>query len=65
MKDTGERAAFMDYWTELFLSAAPALLAEKKTTADIVHEMKRDMQRIKIDLKSVFVYMGMQLKAIK
>ena len=65
MKDTGERAAFMDYWTELFLSAAPALLAEKKITADIVHEMKRDMQRIKTDLKSIFVYMGMQLKAIK
>jgi SAM-dependent methyltransferase len=65
MKDPGERAAFMDYWTELFLSAEPALLAENKTTTNIVDEMKRDMQRIKTNMKSIFVYMGMQLKAIK
>ncbi|HLQ25360.1 MAG TPA: class I SAM-dependent methyltransferase [Acidiferrobacterales bacterium] len=65
MKHATERAAFMDYWTELFLSAAPALLANKKIATDLVDEMRREMDSIKTNPGSVFIYWGIQLRAAR
>ncbi len=65
MKDAHARAAFMDYWTELFLSAAPGLLAERRIENALVDEMTREMKSIQKHPGSVFIYRAEQLKATK
>lgn len=59
----GERAEFLDYWTELLLSGAPGLLQAGKVTAETVESMKEEMDRVAHDPNSVFFYSFVQARA--
>ena len=52
----GERAEFLEFWTELLLSAAPGLLEAGKVTVETVEAMKEEMARVAHDPNSVFYY---------
>jgi ubiquinone/menaquinone biosynthesis C-methylase UbiE len=59
----GERAEFLEYWTELLLSGAPALLAADKVSRDVVDGMTRELERIARDPNAVFFYSFIQARA--
>jgi ubiquinone/menaquinone biosynthesis C-methylase UbiE len=59
----GERAEFLEYWTELLLSGAPALLAAGQIQEAVVNEMKGELERVARDPNSVFFYAFIQARA--
>lgn len=59
----GERADFLAYWTDLLLSGAPELLAQKRVSADVVNGMKQELDRVGHDPNSVFFYSFIQARA--
>ena len=59
----GERAEFLAYWTDLLLSGAPGLLAQKRVSAEVVKGMKRELDRVGHDPNSVFFYSFIQARA--
>lgn len=65
MHDLNARNTFMDYWIELFLTAAPALVGKNYVAEDLVKQVEQELQAFKTDLDSVFFYGAVQLKAIK
>lgn len=65
MSSPGERSSFMDYWTDLFLSAAPALIAKNDVSEETVEQVKREMQALKTRPDGVFAYSAVQLRAVK
>jgi hypothetical protein len=58
-----ERAEFIDYWTDLLLSGAPALLAANKVPQEVVDGMTRELQRVARDPNAVFFYSFIQARA--
>lgn len=58
------RAAFIDYWTELLLSGAPQLIKSGRVTAELVDEMKNEMQALKKDPDSVIFYSWILARAV-
>ena len=54
------RAAFLDYWTELLGSAAPALLRAGRTGAAEVAAMQRELAALAEDPQGVFFYAGVR-----
>jgi ubiquinone/menaquinone biosynthesis C-methylase UbiE len=58
-----ERAELFAYWTELLLSGAPALLAEKKVSTEVVEGMRRELAKVARDPNSVFFYSFIQARA--
>ncbi|MBD2500798.1 class I SAM-dependent methyltransferase [Anabaena azotica] len=65
IQDTKERELFVDYWTGLFMSAAPALLSEKRITTHLLEAVKQELNSIKHNPDSVFAYTAMQLEVLK
>jgi SAM-dependent methyltransferase len=59
----GERAEFLEYWSELLLSGAPALLEAGKVSQDVVDGMTRELDRVARDPNSVFFYSFIQARA--
>ena len=59
----GERAEFLEYWTELLLSGSPALLAANKVSQEIVDGMTRELERVARDPNAVFFYSFIQAHA--
>jgi ubiquinone/menaquinone biosynthesis C-methylase UbiE len=59
----GERADFLGYWTDLLLSGAPELLAQKRVSAAVVNGMKQELDRVGHDPNSVFFYSFIQARA--
>jgi ubiquinone/menaquinone biosynthesis C-methylase UbiE len=59
----GERAEFLQYWTELLLSGAPELLAAGKVSEDVVRGMTVELERVARDPNSVFFYSFIQARA--
>jgi len=59
----GERAEFLEYWSELLLSGAPALLAANKVAQDVVDGMTVELERVARDPNSVFFYSFIQARA--
>ena len=59
----GERAEFLEYWTELLRSGAPALLEAGKVSYDVVEGMTRELERVARDPNSVFFYSFIQARA--
>ncbi len=51
-----KRSVFIDYWTQLLLSAAPSLLLASRVTDEIVNEMTRELQTLKKDPDGVIFY---------
>ena len=58
-----ERAEFLDYWSELLLSGAPALLAANKVSQAVVDGMTAELERVARDPNSVFFYSFVQARA--
>jgi len=59
----GERAEFLQFWTELLLSGAPELLKARKVSPQIVQGMKEELDRVGRDPNSVFFYSFVQARA--
>lgn len=62
-RSPGERTEFLDYWTELLLSGAPALAKAGKVPADVVDGMQKELQRVARDPDAVFWYSFVQARA--
>lgn len=58
-----KRAAFIDYWTELLLSAAPGLIKAGRVTQNIVDEMRAESEKLKNAPDSVIFYSWIQARA--
>ncbi len=58
-----KRAAFIDYWTDLLLSAAPGLIKAGRIDAEIVTEMKKEAELLKRAPDSVIFYSWIQARA--
>ena len=58
-----ERAEFLDYWSELLLSGAPALLAANQVSQEVVLGMTAELERVARDPNSVFFYSFVQARA--
>jgi ubiquinone/menaquinone biosynthesis C-methylase UbiE len=59
----GERAEFLNFWTELLLSGAPSLIAAEKISQDVVDGMTEELARVGRDPNSVFFYAFIQARA--
>lgn len=59
-----ERAQFIEYWTELLLSGAPALLKSGKVEPQLVAEMKKELAAIEKAKDSVFLYTSILARAV-
>ena len=59
----GERAEFLDYWTELLLSGAPGLLEAGKVSEEVVEGMKKELKRVGHDPDAVFFFSFVQARA--
>lgn len=65
MRERSARAAFMEYWIELFLSAAPALIAAGRVDTALADAMAAEMRALIDDPTAVFAYRGFQVRAVK
>ncbi len=62
-RESGERAEFIAYWTELLLSGAPSLLAAGKVTQETVDKMKAELTQVAHSADAVFFYSFVQARA--
>lgn len=60
----GERAEFLEYWTDLLLSGAAGLRDAGKVSEKVVVGMKAELQRIARDPDAVFFYAFVQARAV-
>jgi hypothetical protein len=59
----GERAEFLEYWSDLLLSGAPALLEAGQIQQDVVDGMKAELERVARDPNAVFFDAFIQARA--
>jgi ubiquinone/menaquinone biosynthesis C-methylase UbiE len=59
----GERAEFIEYWTELLLSGAPGLANAGKVSASTVAGMKAELEEVAHNPNAVFFYCFVQARA--
>jgi ubiquinone/menaquinone biosynthesis C-methylase UbiE len=59
----GERAEFLNFWTDLLLSGAPSLIAADQISQDVVDGMTEELARVGRDPNSVFFYSFVQARA--
>jgi ubiquinone/menaquinone biosynthesis C-methylase UbiE len=59
----GERAEFLDYWSELLLSGAPGLVEAGKVSRETVEGMTAELDRVAHDPNAVFFYSFIQARA--
>ena len=59
----GERAEFIEYWTELLLSGADGLQAAGKVSPEVVEGMKRELHEVARNPNAVFFYSFVQARA--
>ncbi|MBD2513097.1 class I SAM-dependent methyltransferase [Nostoc muscorum FACHB-395] len=64
-KNMSQRTDFIDFITEVLLSAAPALIALERITPSLPDAMILELQEIKNNQDSIFVWPLEQLKAVK
>jgi len=57
------RGTFIDYWTELLLSAAPGLIKAGRVTEETVREMTKESEKLKNAPDSVIFYSWIQARA--
>jgi hypothetical protein len=60
----GERAEFIEYWTELLLSGADGLQRAGKVSPEIVEGMKRELHEVAHNPNAVFFYAFVQARAV-
>lgn len=59
----GKRKEFIDFWTELLLSAADQLIEAKYVDEQIVQKVKEELKIVRQDPNAVFYYSFIQAKA--
>lgn len=59
----GERAEFIEYWTNLLLSGAGELESAGKVTKETVADMRRELREVAHDPNAVFFYSFVQAQA--
>lgn len=59
----GERAEFLQFWTDLLLSGAPSLIAAEAISQEVVDGMKDELARVARDPNAVFFYSFIQARA--
>ncbi len=59
-----KRSGWIEDWTGVLLSGAPALLAEKRVTPELIEEMKREMKKLNKDPNSVVFSSFVQARAV-
>lgn len=59
----GERAEFLQFWTDLLLSGAPSLIAADQVSQDVVDGMTEELARVARDPNAVFFYAFVQARA--
>ena len=59
----GERAEFLNFWTEVLLSGASSLIAAAKISQEVVDGMTEELARVGRDPNSVFFYAFIQARA--
>jgi len=59
----GERAEFIEYWSELLLSGAPGLREAGKVSAEVVDGMEAELRAVAHDPNAVFFYAFVQARA--
>lgn len=62
-RSPGERAEFLEFWTDLLLSGAEGLLSAGKTTPDIVDGMREELDQVGHHPDAVFFYSFVQATA--
>jgi ubiquinone/menaquinone biosynthesis C-methylase UbiE len=62
-RSPGERAEFLEYWTELLLSGADGLQSAGKVAPGVVEGMKRELHEVGRSPSSVFYYSFVQARA--
>ena len=60
----GERAEFLEFWSDLLLSGCQGLLAAGRTTPDVVAGMQRELRAVGRDPDAVFFYSFIQARAV-
>lgn len=63
-RSPGERAEFIEYWTELLLSGAPGLQEAGKVSVDVVEGMTRELHAVAHNPNAVFFYSFVQARAV-
>ena len=58
-----KRAQYLEWWTSLLLSGAPALIRAGRVTSQLVTEMNRELETIKNDPNAVFFITQVQARA--
>ena len=64
-RQPGERAEFLEYWTELLLSGAPGLCDAGKVSQETVEAMKEELQEVAHSPNAVFYYSFIQARAVR
>ncbi len=62
-REPEKRRRVMEYWTELLLSASPALMENGRVSAETVEGMKLELKNVAKDPFAVFVYSFVQARA--
>lgn len=60
----GERAEFLEFWTELLLSGAPELEKAGAVSSEVVEGMKAELDRVGHDPNAVFWYSFVQARSV-
>lgn len=64
-RQPGERAEFLEYWTELLLSGAPGLAEAGKVSIETVEGMKEELQEVGHNPNAVFYYSFIQARGVR
>jgi SAM-dependent methyltransferase len=64
-RDPELRRDFIQFFSDIFISAAPNLLANGRVDQKLIQEMKKELQILTSSTKSVFYYSFMQARARK
>jgi hypothetical protein len=64
-RDIKKRKQFLDFWTHLMLSGAPALLKEKRITQKTLARLKKEINIVKSAKDGVFLFIFVQARAVK
>ena len=59
----GERAEFLEYWSDLLLSGAPGLVSAGKVSRELVEGMRQELREVAHNPNAVFFYAFVQARA--
>jgi len=62
-REPGERAEFLDFWTDLLLSGSEGLREAGKVSPEVVEGMKEELRKVGRDPNAVFFYSFVQARA--